>query len=192
MLKHKGTQKIRTSRLLLRKISVEDYRDMYRYASKEEVAKYVSWTVHQSPDDTKALCQMWVEQYKSDDKYHWAIVFNNRVIGNIEIGKIVDKTAFVGWQIDSEFWNQGIMTEAAAAVRDYMFNEVGIDRLNAGYILENIGSGRVMQKIGMKAVSSNTYYEKIEDKSQHKLDIDGKPVGFYSISREEWKCLHTK
>lgn len=190
MLNHKGTQKIRTSRLLLRKIRVEDYMDMYRYTSKEEVARYVTWTVHKSIEDTKAVCEMWVNQYK-DNKYHWAIVYDNRVIGNIEIGLIIGDTAFIGWQIDSEFWNQGIMTEAATAVRDYMFGEIGIGRLNAGFILKNIGSGRVMQKIGMKNISSNKYYEKLP-KEEHKLEVNGMPVGFCSITKEEWQCLKAK
>lgn len=191
MLNHKGTHQIRTSRLLLRKIRVEDYMDMYRYTSKEEVARYVTWNVHKNSDETRSVCQMWVDQYKDDNRYHWAIVFDNRVIGNIEIGKIIDTTAFAGWQLDSEYWNKGIMTEAAAAVRDYMFEEIGIERLNAGFILENIGSGRVMQKIGMKNVSSNEYYDKLP-KEEHKLEVDGLPVGFYSITKEEWQCLKAR
>lgn len=55
MLNHKGTQTIYTKRLVLRKIRKEDYTDMYRYTTKEEVAKYVTWSVHQSIDDTKAV-----------------------------------------------------------------------------------------------------------------------------------------
>lgn len=43
MLIHKGTQTIKTERLLLREIKESDFRDIYEYAKKEEVAKYVSW-----------------------------------------------------------------------------------------------------------------------------------------------------
>lgn len=43
MLSHKGTQTIKTERLLLREIKESDFRDIYEYAKKEEVAKYVSW-----------------------------------------------------------------------------------------------------------------------------------------------------
>lgn len=191
MLNHKGTQEIRTSRLLLRKIRIDDYMDMYLYTSKKEVAKYVTWNMHKNPDETKNICQIWVNQYENDYKYHWAIVFDNRVIGNIEIIKIIDTTAFIGWQLDSEYWNKGIMSEAAAAVRDYMFEKIKIERLNASFILENIGSGRVMQKIGMKKISSNKYYEELP-KQEHRLEFDGMPIGFYSITKEEWQCLKVK
>lgn len=50
MLTHKGTKDIKTKRLLLREINPDDYKDMYSYVIKEEVAEYVSWTPHKSKD----------------------------------------------------------------------------------------------------------------------------------------------
>lgn len=186
MLNHKGTQTIYTERLVLRKIREEDYMDMYRYTVKEEVARYVSWSVHKSIEDTMAICKMWADEYKNGDKYHWAIVYNNRVIGNIEIVKIIDATAMIGWQIDSEHWNKGIVTEAATAVRDYMFSQIGIEVLEAEYVEKNIGSGRVMQKIGMKEIpckESKTY------QVRGLTEVDGIPIICYKLTKEEWKKL---
>lgn len=186
MINHIGTKELKTKRLLLRKIKEEDYKDVFRYASKEEVSKYVTWDTHKDINETKALCKMWEEQYKNEDKYHWAIVYNNTVIGNIEIVKLVDDTAFIGWQVDSDYWNKGIMTESATAVRDYMFGKVGIERLNASFIKDNVGSGRVMEKIGMKPISPQKYYEKLSDTKNHQLEVDGMPLAFYSIAKDEW------
>ena len=158
MLNHIGTQDIKTKRLLLRKIKESDYFDMYRYANKPEVARYVSWPVHTEPKQTKKLCKMWANEYVNKDRYNWAIVFNNRVIGSIDITKIFEDKAYIGWQIDNSFWNQGIMTEAAIAVLKYMFENVGITTLYSSYIPENIGSGRVMEKIGMTPTDADDYY----------------------------------
>lgn len=165
---------------------------MYQYTSNEEVAKYVTWNAHKSPKDTKAICKIWVKEYTSNNKYHWAIVFENKVIGTIEILEIIDNTAFAGWVIDSTYWNMGIMTECASAVRDYMFGEIGIEKLNAAYVKENIGSGRVMQKIGMKQISPDKYYETIKDTNEHRLELKGKPIDFYSITLDEWKSIKAK
>ena len=184
MLKHKGTQTIYTNRLILRKIREEDYEDMYRYTVKEEVARYVTWSVHKSIEDTKAICKIWASEYENGEKYHWAIVYNNRVIGNIEIVKIVDTTAFLGWQIDSAYWNKGIMTEAATAVRDYMFSQIGIEALEAEYMKENIGSGRVMQKIGMKEIP---ILESLSYQIRQKTEVDGIPIICYKLTKEEWE-----
>lgn len=184
MLTHKGTQPIKTERLFLREIKKGDWRDMYRYTQKEEVAKYVTWNAHKSSKETKAVCNMWVDEYKSGEKYHWAIVYDGRVIGNIEVVKIVDGVAMLGWQIDSLYWNRGIMTEAAAAVVDFMFSEIHVDAVEAAHIDKNIGSGRVMQKIGMKAID---YSESLHYKLKSETEINGDKILFYRLARQAWE-----
>lgn len=179
-----GTQEIKTERLLLRKINESDCYDMYKFTVKEDVAKYVSWTPHKSIDETKALCKMWEDEYIKDDKYNWAIVYNNAVIGTITVVKLVGSSAFLGWQIDSAYWNRGIMTEAATAVRNYLFGKVQADYIYASHITENIGSGRVMQKIGMKPVSCEEYCAACEKEPKHELN--GMPLSFYKMSRTDW------
>lgn len=180
MLKHKGSQKIQTERLTLRKVKRGDYRDMYRYTSKPEVARYVSWSVHQSIDETKTLCKMWARQDRRRDRYNWAIVFDGRVIGNIDVVAQVEDTALLGWQIDSTYWNRGIMTEAAGAVRDFLFYQVGFNRLESCHIRDNIGSGRVMQKIGMKEIP---FDRSLHYRLKGEKEIDGVPLVFYELKK---------
>ena len=183
MLNHKGTQIIKTDRLLLREIKESDYKDIYEYSRKPEVARYVSWNAHKSINDSKAVCKMWASQYKNSDIYHWAITFDGKMIGSIELVKLVDDIAYLGWTLDSVYWNKGIMTEAAAAVRDYLFHEIGVNMLYACYITENIGSGRVMQKIGMKPVTPEEYYKKLEQE-KYETETDGLPLSFYGLNKE--------
>lgn len=180
-----GTIKITTQRLLLRAIKESDYQDMYQYTVKEEVAKYVSWSPHKSIEDTKELCKMWAEECNKTDRYNWAIILNGKVIGNIEAGKIIDENAFLGWQLDNDYWNQGIVTEAATAIRDFLFGEVGMNGIYASYIAENIGSGRVMQKIGMKEITHREYCTAL--RKECKEEIDGLSVAFYRLTKEEWR-----
>lgn len=184
MLNHKGTRELKTERLLLRKIKKSDYKDIFKYTSKEEVARYVTWNVHKDIKDTKKLCRMWTDELKSREKYHWAIVFENTVIGNIEVIGIVNHAAFLGWQTDSKYWNMGIMTEAAAAVRDYLFGEIGFEALYASHIKENIGSGRVMQKIGMAEITQAKYEAALKNKSR--AELYGLQCAFYVLSRKKW------
>lgn len=185
MLNHKGTQEIRTKRLLLRRVREDDYKDMYKYMRKEEVSRYVTWNRHENENITKALCNMWASEYTDNTRYNWAIELNNKAVGNIDVIKIMDNTAYMGWQLDSDFWNQGIITEAAAAVRDYLFSEIGIDAMEASHIQANTASGRVMQKIGMTMLPTDKslYY-----KSEGKCELNGMPVISYKLTKEEWQC----
>ena len=181
-----GTQEIRTERLLLRKIKKSDYKDVFRYASREEVAKYLTWTAHKSIKDTKALCKMWAEEYKKDNIYRWAIVYNNTVIGTIDVMSLIKESAFMGWCIDSLHWNKGIMTEAAAAVRDYLFGKVGIKQMLANFITENAGSGKVMEKIGMKVVSCEEYAAALEKTCEY--EYNGMPISCKKLTKAQWEA----
>ncbi len=183
MLKHKGTQPIKTERLILRKIKESDYIDVLVYKSNEAVARYVSWDVDTSPEGAKASCRRWEGGYEQDDYYFWAIEFEGKVIGNIDVVEQFDDTAIMGWQIDSTYWNRGIMTEAAKAVFNYLFNEIGFECIEAAHIDKNIGSGRVMQKSGMKEVP---YIDSLYYKIGHKNTMHNEKIVFYKLTRRDF------
>lgn len=55
----------------------------------------------------------------------------------------------IGYDFRSAYWGQGLATEAAAAVRDYAFQELGLDRVISLIRPDNPASRRVAEKIGM-------------------------------------------
>ncbi len=59
------------------------------------------------------------------------------------------QAAELGYDIRSDYWNQGIATEAAAAVRDYAFNMLQLPRLISLIRVGNLASKRVAEKTGM-------------------------------------------
>lgn len=150
-LRHCGTKEIKTERLLLRPFRKEDYKDIFVYASNPEVTKYLSYSPHRSLKDSEKIVKTWIKGYKKNTAYNWAIVYDGKVIGNINVCGQDDRCfeCGLGWQIDIAYWNKGIMTEAAGAVVEYLFNKVGYQRIYSAHDSRNIGSGRVMQKIGM-------------------------------------------
>lgn len=183
MLKHKGTQQIETERLLLRAVKAEDYKDMYLYMSREEMARYVTWQRHESEEVTKELCKMWANQY-SDDRYNWAITLDGKAVGNIEVVKILDKTAYLGYQISSDYWNKGMVTEALKAVLKYLFEEIGFEKCEACHVESNPASGRVMEKAGMKEIHCT---ESDEYKANNKTELNGMKIIFKNITKKEWE-----
>jgi RimJ/RimL family protein N-acetyltransferase len=57
--------------------------------------------------------------------------------------------AEIGYVLARVHWGKGYMTEAATALRDWAFNQPEIFRVYATTSVDNIGSRRVMEKIGM-------------------------------------------
>ena len=153
-MEHQGTIKIETDRLILRKFKMEDADLMYRnWASDDEVTKYLTWPTHANVNVTRAVLEEWIQKYNNQDFYNWAIVLKEigEPIGNLSVVKYDEKTASaaIGWCMGKRWWGQRIMPEAARAVLQYLFEEIGFNRVAAKHDKENPKSGRVMQKIGM-------------------------------------------
>ena len=154
MLKHKGTVKLETPRLILRRAQIEDAEKMFHnWANDKEVTKYLTWPPHSNIQVTQKVLESWVESYEKEDYYQWMIVLKeiNEPIGSImasTVGRA--QSAHVGYCIGKKWWHQGIMSETLQAVMDFLFNEVGYHRVEAMHDSNNPNSGKVMAKCGMK------------------------------------------
>ena len=96
----------------------------------------------------------WTASYEKPDFYQWAIVPKNlnEPIGSISVVSINEKTqmAEIGYCIGRPWWNHGITSEALSAVINFMFDQVGANRVQAKHDVNNPHSGLVMKKCGMK------------------------------------------
>ena len=152
MLEHKGSIDIKTDRLLLRKFRINDAEEIYTtWTSDERVAKYTSWYAHKNIEDTKAYVGYMVSKTKLSD-YNWIIEFDNKIIGSISVCYSDDylEIAGIGYVLGYEYWGKGYMTEATKAVIQFLFNDVYYRKIIAGCDSENLGSIKVMEKVGMK------------------------------------------
>lgn len=155
MLQHKGTQIIKTQRLILRQFSVQDAQPMYEnWASDPEVTRFLTWPVHTSPEISATVIQSWMDGYSSQSFYQWAITLKdqgNEPIGSISVVSLNEENreAEIGYCLGRPWWHQGIMTEALQAVIDYLINLVGVTTIVANYDTRNPNSGAVMRKCNM-------------------------------------------
>lgn len=153
MLTHKGTVELTTPRLLLRRLTIDDAQAMYEnWASDEKAPKFMSWEPHKSIEETKEILATWIAEYEKTEYYHWAIEVGGTIVGTVGLHAVSDKheRGELGYCIGSKWWNQGIVTEAVGAVIRFMFTECNANKICALHDIENPGSGRVMQKNGMR------------------------------------------
>lgn len=154
-MNHIGSAQLETKRLILRKISINDADEMYNnWASNPEVAKYVTWSVHKNVEETKELLAKWEKGYENKNYYKWLITLKDGdiAIGTIDVVRQNDELEMVeiGYCISQEYWGSGITTEAFKKVIQFLFEEVGYNRIQASHAVMNPASGRVMQKCGLK------------------------------------------
>jgi RimJ/RimL family protein N-acetyltransferase len=82
----------------------------------------------------------------------------------------------IGYRLHPDYWNRGLITEAARAVRDHGFADLKLPRVISLIHPENIPSRRVAEKNGMKV--------------EKEITFRGFPTLVYAISREEWLAKH--
>ena len=155
IMKHCGTKRLETERLILRRFVTEDYVAMYKnWASDEEVTKYLMWSTHSSMKMSKKIAKAWVKQYSRKDNYNWAIVPKDlgEPIGGISVVHMKEDVSMVhiGYCIGKNWWHRGFTSEALKAVMDFLFDEVGVNRIESRHDPRNPNSGKVMKKCGMK------------------------------------------
>ena len=148
------TETIETNRLILRKFKLSDSKCIFsNYANDDEVTKYLTWNTYKSEGDAIAyLTNFVLPDYENEYTYRWAVVLKqtNEVIGCIDVvdKNLKTKCAELGYVLGRAYWNKGLMTEAGKPVIDYLFSE-GFERIQALHHVENVASGKVMQKLGM-------------------------------------------
>ncbi len=188
MITHKGTKTIKTERLLLRRFTVNDAEAMFEnWANDERVSKFLSWEPHGSLDNTRNLLEQWCTSYDNDNCYNWVIEYEGQAIGNIATVGFNDRSerTALGYCMGYDWWNKGIMTEAAKAVTDYLFAEVGVNRIEISHAVKNPASGRVAQKCGYEY--EGTRREFFKTSAGEFLDS-----AFYGIIRSDWKKQQQK
>lgn len=184
MLTHQGTQTLHTPRMTLDRFSPEDARAMYDgWASDPQVTRFLTWPPHTSPELTRQLLESWCAQYPKADYYNWAIRAQGRLIGNISVVEVDERSERValGYCLSATCWNHGYMTEAAQAVVDFLFREVNAHRVEITHAVKNPGSGAVARKCGLTLEGVRREYFKAANGEY--LDIAA-----YAILREAWEA----
>jgi ribosomal-protein-alanine N-acetyltransferase len=135
-MQHFGTKRLETERLVLRPFVMGDAPAMYRnWASDPEVTKYLTWSAYSSEETAVVVLTEWTAMYPDPTFYQWAIELKSlgEPIGSISVVQYDDRAelAHIGYCIGKKWWNQGIMTEALREVMDYLFAEVGVNRVES-------------------------------------------------------------
>ena len=181
-MRHLGTNVVETPRLVLRPFAREDAQAMFdNWASDPAVTKFLSWPTYRSVEDAHSILNVWLDNYEKPDFYQWAIVLKelNQPIGSISVVNSDDRVDMVeiGYCIGRNWWGRGIMPEALSAVMVYLFDEVGMQRIEAGHDPDNPASGAVLRKCGLQ------YEGTLRRRIRSNRGITD--VAWYSILKEE-------
>jgi ribosomal-protein-alanine N-acetyltransferase len=92
-----------------------------------------------------------VAEHDGKDSLYRAIVIDGIVAGTISIepkADVMRKDAELGYFLLTEYWSQGIMTEATRQFCEIAFDELDIIRISSMVYSPNIASQRVLEQNG--------------------------------------------
>lgn len=179
------TPVLETERLKLRPLSVKDSEAIFQnWTSDPQVAKYMIWNLHQSPDETRQWLQMEEDAYFTTTNYTWAFILKEtgEIIGSGGIHYNDEKMKYeIGYNIMQKYWNQGYTTEATGQILQYAIETLGIPSFLGRHAKDNPASGKVMEKFGFVYEKDGIYQSfgglKTFDSKEYRLDVEPGKAG---------------
>ena len=150
-----------SSRLLIRRFSPDDWRDLFEYLSQETAVKYEPYDVFTQEASKQEAVR------RSKDYSFWAVCLKDcrKLIGNIYLSEQKFDTWVLGYVFNSDYHNKGYATEAAQAVVDNVFKNHNAHRVIAMCNPLNVPSWKLLERLGMRReghLRSNVYFKKDE------------------------------
>lgn len=151
------TLTLETERLILRPLELSDTDGFFAINDNPNVSKYLRIPL-KSKIETEVYIQKIINEYHQNGIGRFAVVLkeNNKLIGfsglklraNAENG--YENVYDLGYRFAEEHWHKGFATEAALAWLAYGFDEMKLPIIHACAVTDNIGSNKVLQKLGFQ------------------------------------------
>lgn len=169
---------LKTRRLVLRQLTVDDGVELFKTLSDEQVMQYWSSGPHRTVDETTTYLQWnadtgmghkcWAITREGGAAMGWVILIPHRP-ANFELGYILGR----------EHWRQGFVTEAASAALDYAFGELAARRVMADADPDNLASIRTIERLGFR--------QEGHLREEWETHIGIRDSLIFGILRNEWK-----
>ena len=172
--------KIGTERLILRFMQVSDTHDIFVNINHDkDVLKYFLDKYRE--EESEMTLDKTINFYLENKRYLFAIELKDthEVIGMILQCSVPDARSHsseIGYAIGKKHWNKGYTTEAFKAMINFSF-AIGVHKVVASHIVENVASKRVIEKCGLiyegRRKDDIFYHDKYHD------------VDYYYLIKEE-------
>ena len=173
-----------TPRLLLRPHRREDLDDLVLFHGDPDVVRYTPWPVRDR-DQTRATLEIKLGQDQLVPGQWLVLAIERRDSGTV-IGEVLlkwasetDRQGELGFALRADQHGQGLAREAAEAVLALGFEHVGLHRITAVCIAENIDSVRLLERLGMR----------LEGELHHSVHFKGEWADqrLYAMTEDEWR-----
>lgn len=179
---------LETERLVLRWFNRDDLDLVVELDDDAEVMRYINDGLPVDLVEVTENLDWWLTQYDRDGGYgFWAAIekATGRFLGWFHFrpgdgaGPLEPE---LGYRLRRDAWGQGYASEGSRALIDKGFNELGVERVYAETMAVNIGSRRVMEKVGLRYVRTFRADWPVRIRGDEEGDVE------YAITRADWEA----
>ena len=142
---------LETPRLTLRPFLESDYQKAVELFKDPKVYATYMLPDLRTEEESRKLFNYFQKASNDLNAFVYAVSYQNAFAGFINHVTKDEESIEVGYCIHPEYQNRGFATETLKAALEELFR-IGYKVVKAGHFKENLASGRVMQKAGMKKV----------------------------------------
>jgi ribosomal-protein-alanine N-acetyltransferase len=145
---------LKTERLTLRQLSVNDDKEIFALRSNKQVNKYIDRNPSNTIEDARNFIHKIADVISQNKGIYWAITLtnNDNLVGTICLFNFSNQNAQaeIGYELLPPFQGQGIMQEATSKVIAFGFDVMGLKAIEAYTHLENKNSSKLLEKYNFK------------------------------------------
>jgi ribosomal-protein-alanine N-acetyltransferase len=175
---------LETKRFILREPVTSDAPDVYVFRSDPEVQKYNDEPMV-DVSEAVAFIQEHMDEYAAQQRILWAIAFRDedRVLGlcGFNYWNRHHNRASIGYDLARAHWGRGIATEALRAMLRFGFEHMGLHRIEAETIADNVESVRLLRRLGFQLEGVRREYSLEDDGAYHASAVYGLLTGEFSL-----------
>ena len=148
---------LESERLLFRKITADDFDDLAVMFRDPDVM--AAWEHTFSDEQIQKWIDDQISRYQKEIVGYFAVIRKDTSAFVGQMGLLWNdfeelRVMEIGYLLKREYWGMGYATEGAAALAQYAFNMLGLNKVYASIRPENQRSIRVAERIGMTAEGS--------------------------------------
>ncbi len=145
---------IKSERLLLRRITLNDIDDIFEYTSDRECTEHLSWESHTKRNQAENFVKTTLNEYKeSFTRFSWGIelIDENKLIGVLSFFdiRLLSLNAEVSYILNLKYQGKGFMREALMHSIEFLFKDKDFVRIQAKCTMDNLSSEKLMVNVGM-------------------------------------------
>lgn len=163
--------------IVLRPLVASDAETLASWAIDPVFCAHAGWTLHPSVDDA---IPWWRQAIAEPDPLLTRLLalHDGEPVGHVDLHGGEEGVRELGFLIGpSGQWHRGLGTAAAVAGLEYGFTELGLSRIWAEALEANVGSVRILRRLGMRETGFGAVEEFLGASSTYLQ---------FSLSRDDW------